>query len=50
VLEHFNFDMQPLLDAFSAKALTLDELNKAYAENGTEGHDILAYASLLNHA
>jgi len=50
VLEHFNFEMQPLLDAFSDKKLTLDELNKAYAENGTEGHDIMAYSSLLQHA
>ena len=44
VLEHFNFEMQPLLDEFTAGDLSLAGLAEGSAD---EGHDPHAYAPLL---
>ena len=47
VLEHFSFEMQPLLDEYAKGTLPFAELVARYDEIGTEGHDIAAYSSLL---
>ena len=44
LLEHFNFEMQPLLDDYAAGRLSLEQLAEG---SGSEGHDILSYAPLL---
>jgi len=50
VMEHFSFEMQHLLDEYTAGQLSFNGLNKAYAEIGTEGHDVYAYEDLLQFA
>lgn len=50
VMEHFSFEMQHLLSDFQNGNIDIDQLNASYQEIGTEGHDIKAYSSLLNHA
>jgi len=50
VMEHFSFEMQHLLDEYTAGQLSFDGLNKGYAEIGTEGHDVYAYEGLLQFA
>jgi uncharacterized iron-regulated protein len=50
VLEHFNFEMQYLLDDLQAGKITLKELIRTYIEIGTEWHDLIAYKRLLKHA
>mmetsp|Transcript_46346 Transcript_46346/g.91873 ORF Transcript_46346/g.91873 Transcript_46346/m.91873 type:complete len:707 (-) Transcript_46346:195-2315(-) len=50
VMEHFSFEMQHLLDEYTSGQLSFDGLNKAYAEIGTEGHDVYAYKDLLQFA
>jgi len=50
VLEHFNFEMQPLLDAYMQAGLSFDELVAAYQAQGTEAHDVMQYAPLLQLA
>ena len=47
VLEHFNFEMQPLLDAFSGGSLSLTGLADGAK---AEGHDLDPYAPLLTFA
>ena len=50
VLEHFSFDMQPLLDDFGAGRSSFAQLVTSYEATGTEGHDIPAYKPLLSLA
>ena len=50
IMEHFSFEMQELLDSFQNGDLTLQELHNKYHEIGTEGHDILQYREVLEHA
>lgn len=50
VMEHFSFEMQHLLDEYIAGQLSFDALNTAYAEIGTEGHDVYAYEDVLQFA
>ena len=46
VLEHLNFEQQPLLDAYADGTLGMAELLEQYRQ-GTEGHDLLPYEPLL---
>ena len=50
VLEHFSFTMQPLLDEYMRGSLSFRGLVDSYNADGTEGHDLEPYASLLDHA
>ena len=50
VMEHFSFEMQDLLDQFSAGTINLETLMSEYKKIGTEGHNIQAYAGVLEHA
>ena len=47
VMEHFNQQMQPLLDSFVAGERSFEELVDEYARAGDEGHDLRAYEPLL---
>lgn len=49
VLEHLNFEQQPLLDAYAAKSLDMAELIARY-EEGPEGHDLAPYEALFELA
>ncbi|EOD30489.1 hypothetical protein EMIHUDRAFT_456566 [Emiliania huxleyi CCMP1516] len=46
VLEHLNFEQQPLLDAYAAGTLEMAALLEQYSL-GTEGHDLAPYEPLL---
>jgi len=46
VLEHLNFEQQPLLDAYAAGTLEMAALLEQY-KLGTEGHDLAPYEPLL---
>ena len=46
VLEHCNFEQQPLLDNYCTQATTLAKLVAIHREGG-EGHDLAAYEPLL---
>ena len=46
VLEHLNFEQQPLLDAYADGTLGMAELLEQYRQ-GTEGHDLVPYEPLL---
>ena len=46
LLEHFNFEQQPLLDAYAMGRIDMAGLVAAYEEGG-EGHDVAAYEPLL---
>ncbi|EOD08748.1 hypothetical protein EMIHUDRAFT_459946 [Emiliania huxleyi CCMP1516] len=46
VLEHLNFEQQPLLDAYAAGTLEMAALLEQYSV-GTEGHDLAPYEPLL---
>ena len=50
VMEHFALDMQDLLDAYCRRQLTFDQLVQRYRQDGDEGHDLLPYRALLQHA
>jgi arsenite methyltransferase len=50
VLEHFSFEMQSILDDYQAGKMTFEQVLQAYADIGTEGHDIAKYRSVLEHA
>jgi len=50
VMEHFSFEMQHLLEGYQQGDLNMDQLVGEYAQIGTEGHDILAYKDVLEHA
>ena len=47
VLEHFNFDMQGLLDRHNDGALSSQDLAAEYERIDTEGHNLLPYLPLL---
>jgi len=47
IMEHFSFEMQPMLDRYSNGSITFEELNQEYQENGHEGHLIQPYKELL---
>ena len=49
VLEHLNFEQQPLLDAYAAKSIDLPQLLARY-EEGPEGHDLAPYEALFELA
>ena len=49
VLEHLNFEQQPLLDAYAARSLDLPQLLAKY-EEGPEGHDLAPYEALFELA
>jgi ubiquinone/menaquinone biosynthesis C-methylase UbiE/uncharacterized iron-regulated protein len=49
IFEHFNFDMQELLEDYQSQKIDFAKLNEEYAK-GPEGHDVLAYSPLLEHA
>ena len=49
LLEHFNFEQQPLLDAYAMGRIDMAGLAAAYEEGG-EGHDVAAYEPLLRLA
>ena len=49
-MEHFSFEMQHLLEQYQAGQISLDQVTKEYADIGTEGHDLMAYRDLLEHA
>jgi uncharacterized iron-regulated protein len=52
VLEHFNFEMQFLLDDFQAGKLSFKQLLSAYMFIGAEGYDadVMQYRSLLEYS
>ena len=52
IMEHFSFEMQQLLDDYLRNKTinTFDEFNKRYHEIGMEGHDLVAYETLLKYA
>lgn len=50
VMEHFSFDMQPLLDAYQEGKISFDELKQKYNDIGTENHDLEPYRKLLEDA
>lgn len=50
IMEHFSFEMQDLLEQYQAGSLTIEEMVAKYHEIGTEGHDVMLYRSLLEHA
>lgn len=50
VLEHFSFEMQPLLDQFCAGDLSFEELVNQYHQQGSEGHNLWPYRHVLEHA
>lgn len=47
VMEHFSFEMQPLLDDFCCRSMTFADLVKEYRTIGTEGHVLDPYRDLL---
>ena len=49
VLEHLNFEQQPLLDGYAARSLDMAELIARY-EEGPEGHDLAPYEPLFELA
>jgi len=55
VMEHFSFDMQPLLTEYqncnnNSIRMSFDELVRRYQEIGTEQHDLEPYRALLEYA
>lgn len=50
IMEHFSFEMQDLLEAYQEGKIDIDELGVKYKEIGTEGHDVHAYAEVLELA
>jgi len=50
IMEHFSFEMQDLLEEYQAGTLTIEEMVAKYHEIGTEGHDVMVYRPLLEHA
>ena len=50
VLEHFSFEMQPLLNDYAVGAIDFHALLAGYDAIGTEGHDVPAYEPLLRLA
>jgi hypothetical protein len=49
-LEHFSFELQPLLNEFCEGRIDFENLNKKYHELGHEGHDLVPYKGLLEDA
>ena len=49
VLEHLNFEQQPLLDGYAGRSLDMAELIARY-EEGPEGHDLAPYEPLFELA
>ena len=49
VMEHFSFDMQPLLDEFRQGNMTFAELTARYQSIGSEGHYLEPYRAMLEH-
>lgn len=49
VMEHFNFEMQPVLEKYTNGSISIEDLWRAYEEHG-EGHEIVGYATLLESA
>jgi hypothetical protein len=47
ILEHFNFEMQYLLNDFSSGKITFESLQQTYNSIGTEGHDISSLEPLF---
>jgi uncharacterized iron-regulated protein len=50
VLEHFNFDMQDLLNGYMTGSYSFGDLQHLYEQIGQEGHQIGAYRACLEHA
>jgi Haem-binding uptake, Tiki superfamily, ChaN len=50
ILEHFSFDMQPLLDRYQSGAMDFEQLVQEYNDAGTENHNLLPYRDLLDYA
>lgn len=50
IFEHFSVEMQSLLDDFSCSNINIEQLCEGYKAIGTEGHNIMAYKDLLEHA
>ncbi|CAB9504897.1 Arsenite methyltransferase [Seminavis robusta] len=50
VMEHFSFDMQPLLEDYQNDKITFEELVQRYDQIGTEHHDLMPYQDLLEDA
>lgn len=50
IMEHFSFEMQPLLDQYSKGSISFEELNREYHEHGSEGHMLEPYKELLEDA
>lgn len=50
VLEHFSFEMQPLLTAYQSGEMDFDRLTSRYREVGAENHDLGPYRPLLESA
>jgi hypothetical protein len=46
-MEHFSFEMQHLLDQYSAGEIDLAQVVDDYHRIGTESHDISRYAAVL---
>ena len=49
-MEQFSFEMQNLLEDYQAKKITIEELNTAYENIGTEGPDVLGLKPFLELA
>eukprot|EP00980_Cylindrotheca_fusiformis_P024738 scaffold12369_cov97-Cylindrotheca_fusiformis.AAC.4 len=50
VMEHFSFELQPLLDQYAEGNISYDQLVRKYHETGEEGHDLEPYRGLLEDA
>ena len=50
MMEQFSFEMQTLLEDYQAKKITIEELDAAYKQIGTEGHDVLGLKPFLELA
>jgi arsenite methyltransferase len=50
VFEHFSFEMQEILEEYQCNKISFEEMVDLYQQIGTEGHNLLPYKPLLEHA